>query len=63
MYCVYLKLLNYFCRVRSGNPGYLVAYQTGNESAIIDLSEIPQISEEITIVAYSPNYIRDPEVR
>lgn len=52
-----------YARVRSGNPGYLVAYQTGNESAIIDLSEIPQISEEITIVAYSPNYIRDPEVR
>ncbi|XP_025263785.1 neutral and basic amino acid transport protein rBAT isoform X1 [Camponotus floridanus] len=49
--------------VRSGNPGYLVAYQTGNESAIIDLSEIPQISEEITVVACSPNYIRDPEVR
>ncbi|EFN66907.1 Maltase 1 [Camponotus floridanus] len=52
-----------YARVRSGNPGYLVAYQTGNESAIIDLSEIPQISEEITVVACSPNYIRDPEVR
>ncbi|GAB1862767.1 alpha-glucosidase [Camponotus japonicus] len=52
-----------YARVRSGNPGYLVAYQTGHESAIIDLSEIPQISEEITVVAYSPNYVRDTEVR
>lgn len=52
-----------YARVRSGNPGYLVAYHTGDEPTVIDLSEIPRISEEITIIAYSLNYIRDAEVR
>jgi len=47
--------------LKSGNPGYLVAYQTGEESAIIDLSGIPRISEEIGVFAHSPNYIQDTE--
>ncbi|XP_072744671.1 amino acid transporter heavy chain SLC3A1 [Anoplolepis gracilipes] len=51
-----------YARLRSGNPGYLVVYQTGDESTIIDLSEIPRVSEEINVVAYSPNYIRQTEV-
>ncbi|KAH0946474.1 hypothetical protein HN011_010813 [Eciton burchellii] len=50
-----------YTRLKSGNPGYLVAYQTGEESAIVDLSGIPRISEEIGIFAHSPNYIQDTE--
>lgn len=57
------QILNkFFCRLRSGNPGYLVAYQTGDESAIVDLSGIPRVSDEINVVAYSPNYSRDTEI-
>ncbi|XP_025074557.1 maltase 1 isoform X3 [Pogonomyrmex barbatus] len=48
--------------LKSGNPGYLVAYQTGEESVVINLSGIPRISEEINVVAHSPNYIQDTEV-
>ncbi|KAL6256118.1 hypothetical protein P5V15_012241 [Pogonomyrmex californicus] len=51
-----------YARLKSGNPGYLVAYQTGEESVVINLSGIPRISEEINVVAHSPNYIQDTEV-
>ncbi|XP_011867618.1 PREDICTED: maltase 2-like [Vollenhovia emeryi] len=48
--------------LKSGNPGYLVAYQTANEPAVINLSGIPRISEEINVVAHSPNYVQNTEV-
>ncbi|XP_018300122.1 maltase 1 isoform X1 [Mycetomoellerius zeteki] len=48
--------------LKSGNPGYLVAYQTGEELAIINLSGIPRISEEVSVVAHSPNYVQNMEV-
>ncbi|KAL0109298.1 hypothetical protein PUN28_014411 [Cardiocondyla obscurior] len=51
-----------YARLKSGNPGYLVAYQTGTEQATINLSGIPRISEEINVVAHSPNYKQDQEV-
>ncbi|XP_076763343.1 CD98 heavy chain [Xylocopa sonorina] len=48
-----------YTRLKSGNPGYLVAFQFGEEPIIVDFSTIPQISEEVSIVAHSPNYIQD----
>jgi len=48
-----------YTRLKSGNPGYLVAYQAGEELDTINLSGIPRISEEINVVAYSPNYLRN----
>ncbi|KAF7412271.1 maltase A2 isoform X1 [Vespula maculifrons] len=48
-----------YTRLKSGNPGYLVAYQSEEYPTIIDLSSIPGISEEVTILAYSPNYAQD----
>jgi len=54
--------INKIYRLKSGNPGYLVAYQTGEEAATINLSGIPRISEEISIVAHSPNYVQNTEV-
>ncbi|XP_034177288.1 CD98 heavy chain [Osmia lignaria lignaria] len=48
-----------YTRLKSGNPGYLVAYQTAEEPTVMDLSNIPQISEEISVVAHSPNYVQD----
>ncbi|XP_046144818.1 neutral and basic amino acid transport protein rBAT-like isoform X1 [Osmia bicornis bicornis] len=45
--------------LKSGNPGYLVAYQTAEEPTVMDLSNIPQISDEISVVAHSPNYVQD----
>ncbi|XP_032684474.1 neutral and basic amino acid transport protein rBAT isoform X2 [Odontomachus brunneus] len=51
-----------YTRLKSGNPGYLVAYHTGNDNITIDLSSIPHISEEVNIVAYSSNYAQGLEV-
>ncbi|XP_018357330.1 PREDICTED: maltase 1 isoform X1 [Trachymyrmex cornetzi] len=48
--------------LKSGNPGYLVAYQTGEELATINLSGIPRISEEVSVVAHSPNYVQSTKV-
>ncbi|XP_012223459.1 alpha-glucosidase [Linepithema humile] len=46
-------------RLKSGNPGYLVVHQTAAKKATIDLSVIPQISEEVNVLAFSPNYVQD----
>ncbi|KYN34075.1 Maltase 1 [Trachymyrmex septentrionalis] len=51
-----------YTRLKSGNPGYLVAYQTGEELATINLSGIPRISEEVSVVAHSPNYVQNTKV-
>ncbi|XP_014470018.1 PREDICTED: neutral and basic amino acid transport protein rBAT-like isoform X2 [Dinoponera quadriceps] len=50
-----------YTRLKSGNPGYLVAYHTGDDSVVIDLSSIPHMSEEVNVVASSPNYVQDGE--
>ncbi|KOC61981.1 Neutral and basic amino acid transport protein rBAT [Habropoda laboriosa] len=50
-----------YTRLKSGNPGYLVAYQTAEESTVVDFSEIPQMSDEVSVVAYSPNYVQDSD--
>ncbi|KAI4484893.1 hypothetical protein M0802_012986 [Mischocyttarus mexicanus] len=48
-----------YTRLKSGNPGYLVAYQSEEHPTNIDISSIPGISEEVTILACSPNYAPD----
>ncbi|XP_043493977.1 maltase A2 isoform X2 [Polistes fuscatus] len=45
-----------YTRLKSGNPGYLVAYQSEEHPTIIDISSIPGIPEEVTILSCSPNY-------
>ncbi|XP_020293571.1 maltase 1-like isoform X2 [Pseudomyrmex gracilis] len=51
-----------YARLKSGNPGYLVAYQTGDDQAVIDLSTIQRVSEEVSIFAHSPNYLGQSEI-
>lgn len=51
-----------YTRLKSGNPGYLVAYQTAEESTVVDLSMIPQVSDEVNVVTYSPNYVQEGTV-
>lgn len=48
-----------YTRLKSGNPGYLVAYQTAEEPTVVDFSTIPQISDEVSLVAHSPNYVQN----
>ncbi|XP_066598365.1 amino acid transporter heavy chain SLC3A1 [Prorops nasuta] len=47
-----------YTRLKSGNPGYIVAYNTGRNSKIIDLSVLSQVADEVNVFAYSPNYIQ-----
>lgn len=49
-------------RLKSGNPGYLVAYHAGDTSTVIDLSGVPRVSEEVNVFSHSPNYVQDTEV-
>ncbi|XP_076637596.1 CD98 heavy chain [Colletes latitarsis] len=51
-----------YTRLKSGNPGYLVAYQTAEEPTTVDLSAVPQISEEVSVIAHSPNYVQDSDI-
>lgn len=46
-----------YTRLKSGNPGYLVAYQSEDHPANIDLSSLPGVPDEMTILTYSPNYV------
>ncbi|XP_031833679.1 CD98 heavy chain [Nomia melanderi] len=50
-----------YTRLKSGNPGYLVAYQTAEEPTVVDLSTLPQVSSEVSVVAHSPNYVQEGE--
>ncbi|XP_076283371.1 CD98 heavy chain [Lasioglossum baleicum] len=48
-----------YTRLKSGNPGYLVAYQSAEEPTVVDVSTLPQVSSEVSVVAHSPNYVQD----
>ncbi|OAD56819.1 Neutral and basic amino acid transport protein rBAT [Eufriesea mexicana] len=48
-----------YTRLKSGNPGYLVAYQSSEEPTVVDFSVMPQISDEVSVVTHSPNYVQD----
>ncbi|CAK9822740.1 Neutral and basic amino acid transport protein rBAT [Anthophora retusa] len=51
-----------YTRIKSGNPGYLVAYQTAEEPTVVDFSTIPQMSDEVSVIAHSPNYVQDGDI-
>ncbi|XP_011310013.1 neutral and basic amino acid transport protein rBAT isoform X2 [Fopius arisanus] len=50
-----------YTRLKSGLPGYLVAYQSSEHPAVIDLSGIPRVPEEVNVLTYSPNYVQGDE--
>ncbi|XP_014217257.1 neutral and basic amino acid transport protein rBAT isoform X2 [Copidosoma floridanum] len=45
-----------YTRVKSGNPGYLVAFNTASQNTTIDVTGIPHVSEEVNILTHSQNY-------
>ncbi|XP_043274132.1 neutral and basic amino acid transport protein rBAT isoform X2 [Venturia canescens] len=45
-----------YLRLKSGTPGYLVAYQSSDKPAVIDLSTLMWVSSEVNVLAHSPNY-------
>ncbi|XP_076657440.1 CD98 heavy chain [Halictus rubicundus] len=55
------KTVLVYTRLKSGNPGYLVAYQSAEEPTVVDVSMLPQVSSEVSVVAHSPNYVQDSD--
>ncbi|KAK2581728.1 hypothetical protein KPH14_002212 [Odynerus spinipes] len=47
-----------YTRLKSGNPGYLVAYQSEEYPAVIDVSSVPGVPEEMTVLTYSPRSVQ-----
>ncbi|KAG8036861.1 hypothetical protein G9C98_004183 [Cotesia typhae] len=45
-----------YVRVRSGLPGYLVAYQSSDQDIVIDISGLDTIPTDLNVIAYSANY-------
>ncbi|KAJ8673180.1 hypothetical protein QAD02_004442 [Eretmocerus hayati] len=45
-----------YTRFKSGNPGYLVLYNSADKSAEVDVTSLPYMSEEINVMAVSSNY-------
>lgn len=44
-----------YTRLKSGNPGLLVAYNSGNKPAEVNFLSIPHMAEEIQVIAHSSN--------
>lgn len=43
-------------RIKSGNPGFFVAYNPSNEGATPNFSEVPGLPEQLTVSLLSDNY-------
>lgn len=46
-----------YTRLKSGNPGYLVAYNSAPYNNTINITALPYVSKEVNVVAHSPNYV------
>lgn len=44
-----------YTRLKSGSPGYLVAYNSENQIRLVDFSSISDIGNEVKVIARSPN--------
>jgi hypothetical protein len=44
------------CRIKSGNPGYLVAFNTADKEVTVSFSELKQVPEELTVLMKSSNF-------
>lgn len=52
-------LLFFNCRIKSGHPGYLIAYQSSDNQVEIDVTSMPFKTTELTVLAHSRNYNRN----
>lgn len=44
------------CRIKSGNPGYLVAFNTADEEVTVSFSELKYVPEELNVLMKSSNF-------
>ncbi|PSN37701.1 hypothetical protein C0J52_16909 [Blattella germanica] len=50
-----------FTRVKSGNPGYLIAFNTADYDVTVDFTALKQVPEELNVQILSSNF-NDPKV-
>lgn len=50
-----------FSRIKSGNPGYLVAFNTAERDVVANLTVVGNVSGELTVVIRSSN-IKNPDI-
>jgi len=44
------------CRIKSGNPGYLVAFNTADEEVTVSFSKLQSVPEELNVLMTSSNF-------
>jgi hypothetical protein len=44
------------CRIKSGNPGYLVAFNTADKEVTVSFSKLKYVPEELTVLMKSSNF-------
>jgi hypothetical protein len=47
---------HFFCRIKSGNPGYLVAFNTADEEVTVSFSKLKHVPEELNVLIKSSNF-------
>jgi hypothetical protein len=45
-----------FCRIKSGNPGYLVAFNTAYKEVTVSFNELKHVPEELNVLIKSSNF-------
>ncbi|OXU28826.1 hypothetical protein TSAR_016821 [Trichomalopsis sarcophagae] len=51
-----------YTRIKSGTPGYLVAYNSASQNTTMDLTSVKYVPEEVSVYARSPNYVENLDV-
>lgn len=44
-----------YTRLKSGNPGYLLVANVGEEAAVVDLRKLPSVPDELSVIARTEN--------
>jgi hypothetical protein len=45
-----------FCRIKSGNPGYLVAFNTADKEVTVSFNKLNHVPEELNVVIKSSSF-------
>ena len=52
-----MPVITYLCyRIKSGNPGYLVAFNTADEEVTVSFNKLKYMPEELNVLMKSSNF-------
>lgn len=53
----FVQMVTYlFCRIKSGNPGYLVAFNTADKEVTVSFNKLKHVPEELNVLIKSSNF-------